>query len=141
MFLLVLFFAPKKRTEKDRTFFCTKNNAINSLIIDLNITNGCKVDVGVMERRYVNDDGAWQRQQLEVDFVVNNGNQRHYIQSAFAIPDEAKRQQETASLLRISNSFNKVLIVNDDIVPWRDENGILTIGLLDFLMNPDSLNN
>ena len=64
---------------------------------------------------------------------------RFYIQSALALPDEEKRQQEMASLLRINDSFKKIIIVKDDIKPWRDENGILTMGLLDFLMNPDSL--
>lgn len=100
---------------------------------------GCKVDVGMVEQRFVNNDGKWQRKQLEVDFVVNEGNQRYYIQSALALPDEEKRKQEMGSLLRINDSFKKIIIVKDDIKPWRDENGILTMGLLDFLMNADSL--
>lgn len=100
---------------------------------------GCKVDVGMMEQRFVDKDGKWQRKQLEVDFVVNEGNQRYYIQSALALPDEEKRKQEMASLLRINDSFKKIIIVKDDIKPWRDENGILTMGLLDFLMDSDVL--
>ena len=100
---------------------------------------GCKVDVGMVEQRFVDNDGKWQRKQLEVDFVVNEGNQRYYIQSALALPDEEKRKQEMESLLRINDSFKKIIIVKDDIKPWRDENGILTMGLLDFLMNADSL--
>ena len=100
---------------------------------------GCKVDVGMVEQRFVDNNGKWQRKQLEVDFVVNEGNQRHYIQSALALPDEEKRKQEMGSLLRINDSFKKIIIVKDDIKPWRDENGILTMGLLDFLMNADSL--
>ncbi len=100
---------------------------------------GCKVDVGMVEQRFVDNDGKWQRKQLEVDFVVNEGNQRYYIQSALALPDEEKRKQEMGSLLRIKDSFKKIIIVKDDIKPWRDENGILTMGLLDFLMNADSL--
>lgn len=95
---------------------------------------GCKVDVGMMEQRFVDKDGKWQRKQLEVDFVVNEGSQRYYIQSALALPDEDKRKQEMASLLRINDSFKKIIVVKDDIKPWRDENGILTIGLFDFLM-------
>lgn len=95
---------------------------------------GCKVDVGIMEQRYVSKDGKWQRKQLEVDFVVNEGSQKYYIQSALAMPDEEKRKQEMASLLRIGDSFKKIIIVKDDIKPWTDENGILTIGLMDFLM-------
>ena len=100
---------------------------------------GCKVDVGMVEQRFVDNDGKWQRKQLEVDFVVNEGNQRYYIQSALALPDEEKRKQEMGSLLRINDSFKKIIIVKDDIKPWRDENGILTMGLMDFLMNADSL--
>lgn len=96
---------------------------------------GCKVDVGMMEQRYVDNNGKWQRKQLEVDFVVNEGSQRYYIQSALAMPDEEKRKQEMASLLRISDSFKKIIIVKDDIKPWTDENGILTVGLVDFLMD------
>ena len=100
---------------------------------------GCKVDVGMVEQRFVDNDGKWQRKQLEVDFVVNEGNQKYYIQSALALPDEEKRKQEMGSLLRIHDSFKKIIIIKDDIKPWRDENGILTMGLLDFLMNADSL--
>lgn len=99
---------------------------------------GCKVDVGMVEQRFVDNDGKWQRKQLEVDFVVNEGNQRYYIQSALALPGEEKRKQEMGSLLRINDSFKKIIIVKDDIKPWHDENGILTMGLLDFLMNADS---
>lgn len=100
---------------------------------------GCEVDVGMVEQRFIDDEGKWKRKQLEVDFVVNEGNQRYYIQSALTLPDEDKRKQEMGSLLRINDSFKKIIIVKDDIKPWRDENGILTIGLLDFLMKPDSL--
>lgn len=100
---------------------------------------GCKVDVGMVEQRFVDNEGKWQRKQLEVDFVVNEWNQRYYIQSALALPDEDKRKQEMSSLLRINDSFKKIIIVKDDIKPWRDDYGILTIGLLDFLMKPDSL--
>ena len=87
-----------------------------------------------MEQRYVSKDGKWQRKQLEVNFVINEGSQKYYIQSALAMPDEEKRKQEMASLLRIGDSFKKIIIVKDDIKPWTDENGILTMGLMDFLM-------
>ena len=96
---------------------------------------GCKVDVGMVEQRSIDTSGNWQRKQLEVDFVVNEGSQRYYIQSALALPDEDKRKQEMASLLRINDSFKKIIIVKDDIKPWTDENGILTISLIDFLMD------
>lgn len=95
---------------------------------------GYKVDVGMAEQRYRDSDGSWQRKQLEVDFVVNAGNDRYYIQSALAMPDEEKRRQESASLLRIKDSFKKIIVVKDDITPWTDNNGITTIGLFDFLL-------
>lgn len=100
---------------------------------------GYKVDVGVVEQRTVDKSGKWQRRQLEVDFVVNVGNTKYYIQSALALPDEEKRQQEIASLMRISDSFKKIIIVKDDITPWTDDQGIMTIGLFDFFMNPGLL--
>ena len=84
--------------------------------------------------QYRTDRTIWQRKQLEVDFVINEGSQKYYIQSALAMPDEEKRKQEMASLLRIGDSFKKIIIVKDDIKPWTDENGILTMGLMDFLM-------
>ena len=100
---------------------------------------GYKVDVGIVEHRTVDNSGKWQRHQLEVDFVVNVGNTKYYIQSALALPDDEKRKQEMAALMRISDSFRKIIIVKDDIMPWTDNNGIMTVGLFDFLMNPDSL--
>ena len=100
---------------------------------------GCKVDVGMVEQRFVDNDGKWQRKQLEVDFVVNEGNQRYYIQSALALPDEEKRKQEMGSLLRINDSFKKIIITKDVVQPNYDEYGILTINIYDFLLNPDCL--
>ena len=100
---------------------------------------GHKVDIGMIEHRATNREGKVVRKQLEVDFVVNQGSQRYYIQSAFAIPDEEKLKQESASLLRINDSFKKIIVVKDDIMPKRDENGIMTIGIMDFLLNPNSL--
>ena len=91
---------------------------------------GCKVDVGMMEQRLINEDGKWLRKQLEVDFVVNEGNQRYYIQSALALPDKEKRQQEMASLLKINDSFKKIIIVKDDIKSWRDEKRNLNNGIV-----------
>lgn len=100
---------------------------------------GYNVDIGMIEQRGVDNNGKWQRKQLEVNFVVNAGNQKYYIQSALAMPNEEKRKQEMASLLRISDSFQKIIIVKDDIKPWIDDNGILTMGLIDFLMSEKSI--
>lgn len=95
---------------------------------------GFNVDVGVVEYNYKDEQGKSKRTKLEVDFVVNRGNHRCYIQSAFAIPDEEKRQQETNSLQRTGDSYRKIVVVRDHIVPWFDENGIYYIGLEDFCL-------
>ena len=102
-------------------------------------TRGYHVDVGMVEERTTDRNNKTIRKQYEVDFVANQGNRRYYIQSAFAMPDEAKTRQETASLTRIDDSFKKIIVVKDDIMPKRDENGIVTIGIMDFLLHPDSL--
>ncbi|WP_338336748.1 ATP-binding protein [Marseilla massiliensis] len=100
---------------------------------------GYHVDVGMVEERTTDRNNKTIRKQYEVDFVANQGNRRYYIQSAFAMPDEAKIRQETASLTRIDDSFKKIIVVKDDIMPKRDDNGIVTIGIMDFLLRPDSL--
>jgi len=96
---------------------------------------GFNVDVGVVEYNYKDEQGKSKRTKLEVDFVVNRGNRRCYIQSAFAIPDEVKRLQETNSLRRIKDSYRKIVILRHRIVPWYDENGIYYIGLEDFCLD------
>lgn len=95
---------------------------------------GFNVDVGWVEYNYKDEDGKSKRTKLEVDFVVNRGNHRCYIQSAFAIPDEVKRLQETNSLRRTGDSYRKIVVVRDHIIPWFDENGIYYIGLEDFCL-------
>ena len=96
-------------------------------------SRGYRVDVGMVEVRT-----STERKQLEVDFVANKGDRRYYIQSAYALPDEAKREQELASLKRISDSFKKIIIVRDDIAPYYDDNGVRIMGLMDFLLNAES---
>ncbi len=95
-------------------------------------SRGYSVDVGMVDART-----ATERKQLEVDFVANKGDKRYYIQSAFALPDEEKRQQELASLKRINDSFKKVIIMREDIAPYHDDNGVLIMGLMDFLLKTD----
>lgn len=116
-----------------------ENHIMENIIYNELRIRGCHVDVGMVEQRTLDKNGKYVRKQLEVDFVVNQGNKRYYIQSAFAMPDEEKLRQETASLLRIDDSFKKIIIVRDDIMPKRDDNGIMTIGIMDFLQNPESL--
>lgn len=105
----------------------------NVLYNELSI-RGFNVDVGVVEYNYKDEQGKSKRSKLEVDFVVNRGNRRCYIQSAFAIPNEEKRSQEINSLRRINDSYRKIVVVSNHIVPWYDENGIYYIGLEDFCL-------
>lgn len=101
---------------------------------------GYNVDVGSITKRYT-DTVSQKRvsKQLEVDFVANLGSKRYYIQSAYRLPDEEKMQQEKASLLALDDSFKKIIVVSDITTPVHDDDGILTINILDFLLNPDSL--
>ncbi|MDE5845049.1 MAG: ATP-binding protein [Muribaculaceae bacterium] len=101
---------------------------------------GYSVDVGSVEKREISNDGKRTRQNFEIDFVANLGSERFYIQSVFKIPSEEKMKQESAFLLNIDDSFKKIIIVKDVIKPYRNESGILILGLFDFLLNQDSLN-
>ncbi len=111
----------------------------NVLYNDL-IRRGMNVDVGVVEYNTKDTDGKKIRKQLEVDFVVNKGNKRFYIQSALSIADPDKKAQETASLVRIPDSFDKIVVVRDYLKPWRDDAGIIYMGIEQFLLNEDVLN-
>lgn len=102
------------------------------------IYRGYKVDVGVVEIR-VDENGKKARKQLEVDFVVNQGSKRYYIQSAYALPNQEKVEQEQASLIKIPDSFKKIIITSGNFPVWRNDQGITIIGLFDFLLNDDSL--
>lgn len=110
----------------------------NVLYNDL-IRRGCDVDVGVVEQNAVEPGGRKVRKHLEVDFVVNRGDERCYIQSALSIDDPDKKAQEIASLIRIPDSFRKIVVVKDYMKPWRDENGIQYIGVEQFLLDEDFL--
>lgn len=108
------------------------NHLMENIIFNELLHRGYSVDVGVVEHRTMKD-GKAQYLQYEVDFIAANGNDKYYIQSAFEISDEAKRQQELNSLVRIEDSFQKIVIVKDDIMPYRDDHGIYFVGLLQFL--------
>ena len=116
-----------------------ENHIMENIIYNELRVRGFQVDVGTVEERTTDKNNKTIRRQYEVDFVANQGSKRYYTQSAFARPDEAKVRQETASLTRIDDSFKKIIVVKDDIMPKRDENGIVTIGIMDFLLHPDSL--
>lgn len=100
---------------------------------------GFNVDVGVVPVQLRKEDGSRERKQFEVDFVCNMGSSRYYIQSAYRMPDEVKIKQEEASLRNISDSFKKIIIVGEDTPILRNEAGITTIGIYDFLLNENSL--
>ena len=99
---------------------------------------GYNVDVGVVEARETKD-GKTQRKQLEIDFVANQGNKRYYIQSAYDIPDEDKMKQETQSFDKTNDSFKKIIIIEKNMKPRRNEKGYLIMGVKEFLLNPNSL--
>ena len=100
---------------------------------------GFSVDLGVVMKRKRTKAGVQEKKQLEIDFIANQGSRRYYIQSAFSIPDEEKREQEKASLINVGDSFKKIIIVKDVVKPWHDDDGILTISLYDFLLDEKSL--
>ncbi len=100
---------------------------------------GFNVDVGIVEKRKTDENGKKYYTQLEVDFVANKGSDKYYIQSAYSIEDNSKREQELQSLLNISDNFKKMVIVYDSFIKWQDENGIVYISIYDFLLNENSL--
>ena len=115
-----------------------ENHIMENILYNELRMRGYNVDVGMVETK-TNIDGKTIRKQYEVDFVVNEGSNRYYIQSAFAMPNIEKEQQEKTSFSLITDSFKKVIVVKEDIKPKRDDQGIVTVGLLDFLLNKDSL--
>lgn len=116
-----------------------ENHIMENVIYNELRMRGFLVDVGMIEswKKDANEHNV--RRNLEIDFVANKGNQRYYIQSAFAINNDEKKEQEEASLKAIKDAFKRVVILRDDIMPYHDDNGFLIIGLLDFLLNANSL--
>ena len=116
-----------------------QTHIMENIIYNELLYRGYSVDIGMVEVTGHDKNGKFIRKQLEVDFVVNDADKRYYIQSAFAIPDEEKMIQETASFRNIDDSFKKIIIVKDDIMPYTDKNGFLHIGLFDFLLKQEAL--
>lgn len=114
-----------------------ENHIMENVIYNELRIRGCSVDVGMVETRPLNSEGKRIRKQYEVDFVANRGSQRYYIQSAFIMPTDSKERQESNSLLNIDDAFKKIIIVKDYIKPKRNQLGIITIGLIDFLLKPE----
>lgn len=116
-----------------------QTHIMENIIYNELLVRGYNVDVGIVEKRVVDSNGKQFNIQLEVDFVCNQGNKRYYIQSAFAIPDEEKMKQEQASLDRINDSYKKIIIVYNHCKMWRNNKGYLIMSIMDFLLNPNSL--
>ena len=110
-----------------------ENTIYNELIY-----RGYNVDVGVVETRVIENDKRV-RKQLEVDFVVNQAGKRYYIQSEFALNTREKMEQEQASLIKIPDSFKKIIVVGNNQPTWQNEEGITIMGIFDFLLNENSL--
>ncbi len=111
-----------------------ENHLMENIIYNELITRGYNVDVGLVEVRK-----GQERKQLEVDFVCNQGSKRYYIQVALNLDTPEKTKQECNSLNHIGDSFKKIIIVKDDIKLWRNEDGIVIMGIQEFLLNPNSL--
>lgn len=116
-----------------------ENHTMENILFNELTARGFNVDVGLVVTRDCDESGKRQQKQLEVDFVCNKGAKRYYVQSAFAIPDDEKMQQESNSLLRIDDTFKKIIVVKDTPAPWYTDDGILVISVYDFLLNADSL--
>ncbi len=111
-----------------------ENHIMENIIYNELLYREFDVDVGVVEYNYKDSEGKKIRTNLEIDFVANKGSERYYIQSALTISAEEKRQQEINSLRRVKDSFKKIVVVKDDIIPWYDENGIYYVGIEKFLL-------
>ncbi len=111
-----------------------EGHIMENVIYNELVARGFSVDVGVVEYNSTDSVGKNIRTQLEVDFVVNRTERRYYIQSSLTVADEDKRQQEVRSLNRIDDSYTKMVVVRDDILPWTDEKGVQYINVEDFLL-------
>ena len=109
----------------------------NIIYIELR-RRGFNVDVGLVEKRSI-ENGKKDYKQLEVDFVANKGSDKYYIQSAYSIEDNNKKEQEVQSLLNVGDNFKKIVIVYDYFIKWQDDDGIIYMSIYDFLLNENSL--
>ena len=116
-----------------------ENHIMENIIYNELGVRGFDIDVGVVEYSHRNKIGKTQRSKLEVDFVANKDSRRYYIQSALSVADDGKREQETKSLYRIADSFKKIVVVKDDIIPWHDEKGVLYVGVEQFLLDDSAM--
>lgn len=116
-----------------------ETHSMENIIFNELKIRGFNVDVGVVVQNGIDSKGNGTKKQLEIDFVCNKGFKRFYIQSAYALPDQAKMQQEQRSLMMTSDGFKKIIIAKDAAMPHYNEDGILVMSVCDFLLNPNSL--
>lgn len=119
---------------QDERTHIMENVVFNELLI-----RGFNVDIGVVPLTYTDEKGSRRKTHLEIDFVCNQGSRRYYVQSAYHIDSDDKRKQEQASLQKVGDSFKKIVVVGDDVAVHRNEDGITTMSIYDFLLNKDSL--
>ena len=116
-----------------------KTHLMENVIYNELLMRGFNVDVGVVPTRTINHEGKQQRVQLEIDFVCNLGSKRYYVQSAYSLPTREKVEQEEASLMKVDDFFKRIIVTGDDIMVHRNEAGITTMSVYDFLLNENSL--
>ena len=117
-----------------------ETHSMENIIFNELKMRGFNVDVGVIMQYETNEKGTNIRKQLEIDFVCNQGSKRYYIQSAYAIPDQAKMEQEQRSLMLTGDFFKRIIITKDTPAPYYNESGVLIMNVYDFLLNENSLN-
>lgn len=116
-----------------------ETHSMENIIFNELKMRGFNVDVGVIIQYETNEKGTNIRKQLEIDFVCNQGSKRYYIQSAYAIPDQAKMEQEQRSLMLTGDFFKRMIITKDTPAPYYNESGVLIMNVYDFLLNENSL--
>lgn len=116
-----------------------ENHIMENIIYNELLIREFDIDVGVVEYNHKDSTGKKIRSQLEIDFIANKGSRRYYIQSALSVGDEEKRMQEVNSLYRVADSYKKIVVVKDDIIPWHDDKGVLYIGIEQFLLDESAL--
>ena len=116
-----------------------ETHAMENVIFNELKVRGYNVDVGVVVMNEVDKNGKKIRKQLEVDFVCNKGSKRFYIQSAYALSNKEKMEQEQRSLVNTGDGFKKIIITKDAVAPLYNDEGILVMSVYDFLLNPDSM--
>ena len=116
-----------------------ETHIMENIIFNELVARGCSVNVGVIKTEEINNKGIRSQKTLEIDFVVNRGAKKYYIQSALILPDEGKIKQELRPLLSVKDYFKKIIITKTSMKPWTDDMGVVHLGLYDFLLDENSL--